>query len=271
MLILLTDETNQQPSKAVRFFVYGGLFLPIDNLPALSTEISAIRQQLGLASTDTLKFDERSIPESIRKKDRSIVWDARKKIVTACAKQGARFVACICHHNVAEGAASGGKYLTWAANEVLKQFHDHLLSKNDYGICLFDNMAIASPYRYLREKGQLGLVYPTKSNKPLSRIVNYGFTCVDAGHANSAVDVVLGLFRTCINDPQNTEAARKIMADVAKLLVHAQSPHGVFLTGLTFRPLDFNIKFKADYSWLQDQIKGLISGTALPESLPPQP
>jgi len=52
MFILLTDETNTQPTDDIKFFAYGGLFFPIEKLPDLHTEIETIRKEAGYGPED---------------------------------------------------------------------------------------------------------------------------------------------------------------------------------------------------------------------------
>jgi len=53
----LTDETNQQVSKTSLFFIYGGLFFPIEHLNTLDSEIENIRTGAGYNPEDVFKFE----------------------------------------------------------------------------------------------------------------------------------------------------------------------------------------------------------------------
>ncbi len=55
---------------------------------------------------------------------------------------------------------------------------------------------------------------------PLDRIKLLTSTCTNASHASSAMDVTLGAFRYCINQPKNLPAARAMMAKVVRLIWH---------------------------------------------------
>ena len=60
MFIMYTDETNNTPSTNAKFFIYGGLILPIENLGRMHDEIAQIRAETGYRPADILKFDTRA-------------------------------------------------------------------------------------------------------------------------------------------------------------------------------------------------------------------
>jgi hypothetical protein len=68
MYVLLTDETNNQPSEDVKFFVYGGLFFRFELLPELDTAVRSIRTNHGFKLTDEFKFNSKSRPAKMELK-----------------------------------------------------------------------------------------------------------------------------------------------------------------------------------------------------------
>ncbi len=52
MYLMMTDETNFQPSTRSRFFIYGGLVIPLDRLSILDREIDLIRKEAGYEPTE---------------------------------------------------------------------------------------------------------------------------------------------------------------------------------------------------------------------------
>jgi hypothetical protein len=57
MYLLLTDETNKEESVEIRFFIYGGLFVPANKAVQIHNEIEAARKSFGYQQADLLKFD----------------------------------------------------------------------------------------------------------------------------------------------------------------------------------------------------------------------
>lgn len=51
MHILLLDETNKEPTEQVRFFLYGGLFIPADKVGFIHVEIESSRKRFGYAAS----------------------------------------------------------------------------------------------------------------------------------------------------------------------------------------------------------------------------
>ena len=95
----------------------------------------------------------------------------------------------------------------------------------------------------------------------LDKILLFSSTCINASHACSAMDIVLGSFRYCINNPLNLEAARTMMKNITKLIWCHRSGEDIYAIekGLIFRPKDIKVaKYKAEYDNLLDHINMLI-------------
>ncbi|MBU1339339.1 MAG: hypothetical protein KKD56_09745, partial [Acidobacteria bacterium] len=108
-----------------------------------------------------------------------------------------------------------------------------------------------------------GLHLRDGTDKALSRIKLFAASCVGASHANSAMDIVLGSFRYCINNPRNIDAAKDMMGAVMTLMWHDQDGEKLCVVdrGLILRPRIQDIqaeKYKDEYTGLFDQINVLI-------------
>jgi hypothetical protein len=104
---------------------------------------------------------------------------------------------------------------------------------------------------------------PDSKKYELSRITLCGMTCMNASHVASAVDVVLGSFRYCINNPKNIEAASQMMTTVIEMMWHdvVDNKYEVHNRGLISRPLYDNIGstvYKARYDELITHINMLL-------------
>ncbi len=91
---------------------------------------------------------------------------------------------------------------------MLGRFDKYLNEVGDDGICIVDNIPGGNQWKFLTDKFTRGLVMHGGKDERLERIKLYGTTCVGASHANSALDIALGTFRYCANNPANREACR---------------------------------------------------------------
>ena len=97
----------------------------------------------------------------------------------------------------------------------------------------------------------------------LNRIVMFSATTMNASHASSAMDIVLGSFRYAINDPQNKDAASEVMKNVVRLMWHREHDGEKYLgeRGLIFRPKEVRSDgIRAEYDKLKTYIGELIKG-----------
>jgi hypothetical protein len=69
-----------------------------------------------------------------------------------------------------------------------------------------DRLPKGSEFDYLSEKFTKGLSLPRGEAQALDRIVMFSSTCINASHVSSVMDIVLGTWRYCINQPKTTAA-----------------------------------------------------------------
>mgnify|MGYP001603206557 CR=1 FL=1 len=75
------------------------------------------------------------------------------------------------------------------------------------------------------------------------------------------MDIVLGAFRFCINNPKNTTAAAEMMPAVTRLIWHERAGESIyaFERGLLFRPKVVKIPaYKSEYDALLARINALL-------------
>lgn len=214
MRILLTDETNRQPSRDVKFFVYGGLVLTTEALSTLHDEIEDIRRTAGYRTGDELKFDTRSRPEYVTIE---AATEAKRQVIERARQAGCVFIVHIILHDIIRNQ-DPDQQVQWAADYVIGSYNQYLSEENEDGICVVDNLPNRAEFRYLSEKFANGLTLDTGTYVSLDRIKLFASTCIGASHANSVMDIVLGAFRYCINNPRNPEAAREMFGSVARMM-----------------------------------------------------
>lgn len=258
MFLLVTDETNIRPDGGAKFFVYGGLFFPVDAVPEMDRRISEIRRAAGFRPGDEFKFDTRSRPEHVTV---DAATAAKRAVVDLCVDLGCRFVAYVVLHAIARSRTLQ-ELVEWGASCVIGRFNWFLVESGDYGFCLIDRLPRNSEYEFLTRKFCFGLEFPDESPVELDRVRVFGATCINASHACSAMDIVLGSFRYCINQPKNVPAAKQMMANVTRLLWHQTIGETIYALekGLVLRPKKIEVEaYRAEYKALIDHINMLIA------------
>jgi len=255
--ILLCDETNTQPSETVKFFVYGGLFFPIDKLTILHEKIGLIRKDAGYKQGDKLKFDTQSRPSYVEIEKAT---EAKRRVVNLCIDCGCKFIVHIILHDIIKNQRPEEK-VQRAANYVIGRYNLFLKSVKDYGICIVDNFPCKGEFEYLSQKFSYGLDVKGQT-KELDRILLFASTCVGASHANSAMDIVLGSFRYCINAPEKP-ASTEMLPSIAKMMWHKYANGRLKLIdyGLILRPKIDDIRspaYRKEYSQLIENVEALF-------------
>jgi len=216
MQLLVTDETNRNPSEQAKFFVDGGLIIPIDRLVELDAGIEMIRKAAGYAADDELKFETNSTPKHVSPETAK---RAKRDVVDLCLNLDIKFIAHIILHSIIK-KQSPELHLKYAANLVIGRFNYYLNQINDYGFCVVDNLPVKAQWSFLAEKFSRGLDLPDGNQVRLDRIKLFAASCNNASHALSAIDIVLGCFRFCVNTPKNLEVAHEMMVSIVKLMWH---------------------------------------------------
>lgn len=252
MYILLSDETNRAPSREARFFAYGGLIIPVNQLSKLHNDVATARAANGYRPGDVLKFDTRSRPDHVSIEQST---EAKRATIKACRDVGATFIVYMILHEIMKNR-DPRLQVQWAADHVFSRYNIFLSRHDSDGICVIDNLPEPGQFQFLSDKFQRGLHFPDESMVKLDRIRLFASSCVGASHAMSATDVVLGSFRYCINSPKNIEAAADMFSEVIELMWHDKegNEYDVLEKGLILRPIFDRIRVK-EY---QREYKALI-------------
>ena len=263
MYYLFADETNTTPKydRGVKFFIYGGLIVPADQLSSIDSEIRKLRNDKGYLPTDSLKFDSHSRPSSVSAEDFGKI---KNQIVELAINKGCVALLYVAHHEIAKGPGLATT-IKWGADHIISKFHNFLNTKRDAGIMILDRLSDTAEYSMLTEKFTTGLIYPDKT-VPLERIKIFASSCDNASHLSSLADIVIGSFRYCINDPANFEASKVMMGNLVKLVWADKDKSGEHLypfeKGLTFRPRPETVtipQYKADYDLLLKHLNTLLA------------
>lgn len=221
----------------------------------LHTRISEIRLKTGYHPEDTLKFETRSRPKQVGDQEFKI---AKEETLLACKNHGCLFIVFLIHHQIARNQLQADK-VKWSCNHVIGRFNRFLTEESDYGICLVDRLPIEGDYRFLSEKFSKGLDQEDGNYVPLERILLFGSTCIDSSHLASAVDIVLGSFRYCVNHPERY-VSPEIFFNVAPLLWGKEEDGVRYVRerGLILRPMEVRApQYQEDYDSLIEQLSYL--------------
>ncbi len=259
MHLLLTDETNQRPGRDAKFFILGGLIVPFEAIDMLHNRIETARTTAGYREQDELKFETNARPDHVSVQQAT---EAKRQVISAAQELGCKFIAHVIHHEIIRNQ-NLEQQVQWAADYVIGRFNYYLSTINDTGICAVDNLPVRAQFRYLSDKFSLGLSLPDGSRTRLDRIRLLSATCANASHLSSAMDIVLGAFRYCLNNPRNQDAASEMMKSVVELMWHEKRGDDIFAVGkgLIVRPELENIRkqtYRRDYDEMFTHINRLL-------------
>lgn len=259
MHLLFTDETNLTPDveTKVKFFAYGGLIVPLKNFLSIDEKITKLREEYGYKKTDSLKFSSKNRPKDVTPEKFAQIKDS---VIDICLEEGCKFLVYVVLHEIAEKQTIN-KTLKWGADHIVGKFNYYLSSEKSKGFVFVDRLSDKTEYHFLSEKFTKGLLTKEKEIE-LKNIRLFGSSCDNASNLSSAMDIVLGAFRFCINQPSNQQPAKIMMNKVVKLLWadRTETVINPFEKGLTFRPKTVTVPtYKAQYDSLIDQINSLLN------------
>jgi hypothetical protein len=255
MYLLLTDETNRNPTNAAKFFIYGGVFFPYAAIDSLDAAIRQIRAETGYRAGDQLKFDTHCRPTHVSQEQAT---RAKNRVLEAAVAHGVKFIVYMILHDIIKNK-NPHEQLTWAADHVFGRFNDFLVQETTFGICIVDNLPTDREFQYLSDKHQVGLQLVGGAVRPLDRIKLFASTTCNAGNVNSVMDIVLGGFRYCVNSNTESqlEASRSIMAHLKNLI---WKRNGRFIkSGLIVRPMEIRSQpYQVEYANALQKLKALL-------------
>lgn len=253
---LFMDETNVGRDDGNRFFIYGGLAIPAERLGELHLSIGALRSKWKFSATDSLKFDTNTAPKGLGPDGHRQVKD---EVLNLCLRLDARFIASLVLHEIAK-KKDDPTLLAMGANSVLFGFHRMLQVENATGLCIADRQSGKNHFDYLKERFQVGLEFDGGPFH-LDRIHTFAASCIGASHAISAIDIVLGAFRFCVNERIKTAPAEAMFPKLASLLWARKEGNVRHLRdyGLILRPKEIQVAaYQAEYDKLVAHLQGLL-------------
>ena len=194
-IVLLVDESNNEPTSTIEFFVLGGLAIEVDKLWQLDREILRIRSESGFEPGDLLKFQKQSRPEQVDVES----WNAAKgQVLDAASDVGSLLFVCLIHHKI---ATDREKRVRWQFDHVVRAFHQILVTLKRPGIVIADRLTgYVNEHELMRDRFGQGLRWESGYQENLDRIMLYASSSAGASHVASATDIAIGTFAYCVNE-----------------------------------------------------------------------
>jgi hypothetical protein len=228
MYLFFIDETNTNKAKDVKFFVSGGLIVPMNNLLDLHFGIKKIRDDINFDSEKVLKFTSKAT-KNITKDQ---INKAKSDVVNLCKKLNCIFVTSITLHEVIK-QNNMNNAIEFGANTLIGKFNYFLEKKDSYGMVIMDRVPGNKEYKIAEEKFVYGLKLKNGKQIKLDRIISFCSHCNNSSYFNSAIDIVLGAFRYGINFQKNKSISKIMMQKIIFILAKEEND---FIDGLNYRP-----------------------------------
>jgi hypothetical protein len=245
--ILFADEANPEQTDPNKFFIYGGVIIPVSAIASIHQEVEAVRVALGLTVQDQLKFNSRSKPKVISSDQHT--W-AKAAVYEIAEKHGVKFIGYAILHSIAKNK-DHSTLVEFGANILLAKFNQFLGEVGGLGWANFDRLNTEKPYAYLQAKFE-NRYASDAGHIRLERILGYSFTCDGASHHSSVADILIGGFRYVMNEPERDVAGRAIVQALGPVFWGKQNSDGVNFIGergLVLRPKNLAVPaYQADYA-----------------------
>lgn len=257
MQLMFVDEADVEQGRNQLFYVAGAIFVGADRARALSDAVFQIRDARGFRAGDPLKFAGRNRPEHVALDDHR---DAKRDVMAAAAEHGVTFCAYVMLHELAQEQGQD-RLVQYGANTLLGKFNEFCGQAGvGPGIAMFDRMPVGNEFAFYREKFSRGLTFPNRANVRLENVISYASTCDGASNLSSVMDIVLGAFRYCVNEPERDVAGRQLLPQVTRLMWRGEGDNPLRERGLVMRPQNVRVdEHRAHYEALRVRLNGLLA------------
>jgi hypothetical protein len=254
MYLMFGDEADKDHTAGKKYFVYGAIFVPTNSIASLHAEIEKARKAAGYADTDSLKSSSNSRPKSVTTEKHRELKNTVMKIGREIGN--IKFCAQVTLHELARNQQHDDRVL-WGANTILGKFNAFLKDEKAFGYAVMDRIPVKTPYEYLKEKFQVGMIFSDKRTARLDRILGFAHAADGTSHLCSIADIMLGSFRYCVNEPDNEEAGKAMFPTLMNMMWKRtiSGKTEVSECGLVFRPKDVKeAKHQAEYEALAKRL-----------------
>ncbi|UWQ20693.1 hypothetical protein [Jannaschia sp. W003] len=253
MYFLVADEAVHQQTDPTKFFIYGGIIVPVDKVSSLTLGIEHIRSKYGFLPGDSLKFSPNDRPKQV---SRERFLEAKQMVLSLVAKEAVQFIGYAVLHALARTRTSE-ELVTWGADALLIKFQQFLEEQGDSrGLAFFDTLPIARPNRYLKNSFQMRLEHAKRGHR-LANIDMIASTTDGCSHLTSICDICVGSFRYAVNEPQNDVVGKTLMRALKRIIWARRVPGSMYPLdrGILLRPKDiYSPAIRTDYQELQTRL-----------------
>ncbi|WP_312136771.1 hypothetical protein [Brevundimonas sp.] len=256
MQLMFADEADVEQGRNQLFYVAGAIFIAADRTRELSDTIFEIREARGFRAGDPLKFAVRNRPDHVSADEHR---SAKQDVMAAAAAHGVTFCAYVMLHELALEQGQE-RLVQYGANTLLGKFNEFCGEPGvGPGIAMFDRMPIGNEFAFFREKFSRGLTFPNSDDRRLENVISYASTCDGASNLSSVMDIVLGAFRYCVNEPERDVAGRQLLPQVARLMWRRAGANPLRERGLVMRPSNVRVpEHRTQYEGLRDRLNALL-------------
>jgi hypothetical protein len=255
MYLMFGDEADAEQGRKQKFFVCGAVFINAQQVEHLHDGIQKIRTKFGYAHTDSLKFS--GCP-------RDVSYNEHREVKKQVVKLGRKHNVVFCAYVISHAIAKRNELVPFGINTLLGRFDEFLKRQGDVGVVLMDRppSQLSNPFKYLKDKFQIGLDFPSGGKRRVENIIGYAFTCDGASNLASMADILLGSFRHCVNEPDKDIANAAIFPTLVRVMWYHKAEDGkknLQEYGLTLRPKTVKVeKHKKDYADLVARLNGYL-------------
>jgi hypothetical protein len=246
------DESESDAGVEDRFFVFGGVLIPVTKVGKLHDGVMSIRETAQLPPEVAFKWNMDRIPGVSQR-----AIDAAKSQVPSLAAECRieLFVSPVLRAIAVEKKRVGEAH-KYGANTVFKAIGEALEERDERACFLLDRLPLASDraYEFLGTKMAKGFGKPDSATS-LHRSVGFGFVDADSTRLASVLDISLGLFTKCLNDAVSApwiDSARKVCT-----LLSRDRAGRVMERGLLARPTRTLAQYNAPYMRMWARLKAL--------------
>ena len=161
MYLMFGDEADADQGRRQKFFVYGAVFIDVRHVEPLHISIQEIRDKFNYGHADSLKFS--GCPKNITYNQHR---EVKKEVVKLARKHEVAFCAYAISHAIAKGGTHDKKVL-FGVNTLLAKFNEFLEEREDVGIAVMDRIPVKNQFKYLKDKFQVGVEFPSGGTRRL--------------------------------------------------------------------------------------------------------
>lgn len=214
MRILVADETNNEPSENILFFLYGGIVFDSAAVSGIGSAIQTIRNEFQISPSEQIKFNHRSCPKHLTKEQHS---EIKNRILDLAIKHNCRLIVNCVLHDIAKNKSSS-ELMEMASSCVFKKFDEYCEEERSPGLVLAHRWPHRSGYNFLESILNDGINYESGRKATLKNIHGFAQVSDNSTPLMSIADIALGSFRYCINDRNKTKVNEILMPKLSKLM-----------------------------------------------------